>query len=90
MPITPQTQASLEQIFQSSVDPSTGILKVQTSAVVPPPLPASYDYIAATYPSSTQEVYTYKLGGSGGATVATVTLNYTDTTKNTLLNFART
>lgn len=45
-----------------------------------------YDYIAATYPSGTQEVYTFKTGGSGGTTVATVTVNYTDATKTSLLN----
>lgn len=46
----------------------------------------AYDYIAATYPSGTQEVYTFKTGGSGGSTVATVTVNYTDSTKSTLDN----
>lgn len=46
----------------------------------------SYDYISATYPSGTQEVYIFKTGGSGGSTVATVTVNYTDTTKNSILN----
>lgn len=43
-----------------------------------------FDYIAATYPSGTQEVYTYKLGGSGGTIVGIITVNYTDATKNTL------
>lgn len=49
-----------------------------------------FDYIAATYPTSSQEVYTYKSGGSGGTTVATVTVNYTDSTKANLLNVAKT
>lgn len=51
---------------------------------------AVYDYVAVTYPSTTQEVYTFKLGGSGGTTVATVTLNYVDSSKASLLNAART
>lgn len=46
----------------------------------------AYDYIAVTYPSGTQEVYTFKTGGSGGTTVATVTINYVDSTKVSLLN----
>lgn len=50
----------------------------------------AYDYIAATYPSATQEVYTYKTGGSGGTTVATITVNYVDSSKNYILNVART
>lgn len=50
----------------------------------------SYDYISVTYPSGTQEVYVFKDGGSGGATVATVTLNYTDSTKANLLDAAKT
>lgn len=46
----------------------------------------AYDYIDVTYPSAAQEVYTFKVGGSGGSTVATVTVNYTDSTKVSLLN----
>lgn len=37
-----------------------------------------FDYIAATYPDTSTEVYTYKSGGSGGTTVATVTVAYSD------------
>jgi len=40
-----------------------------------------FDYISGSYPNSTTEVYTYKLGGSGGVTVATVTVVYVDSTK---------
>lgn len=49
-----------------------------------------YDYISVTYPTNTEEIYVFKTGGSGGTTVATVTINYTDSTKNSLLNVART
>ena len=49
-----------------------------------------YDYDAVTYPLSTREVYTFKTGGSGGTTVATITINYTDATKASLLNVAKT
>lgn len=40
-----------------------------------------HDYIAVTYPTSTTESYVYKTGGSGGTTIATVTVTYTDSTK---------
>ena len=45
-----------------------------------------YDYVARTLPASTQELFTFKTGGSGGTTVATITINYTDSSLGTLLN----
>jgi len=42
-----------------------------------------FDEFAVTYPIATQEVYTFKLAT---VTVAVVTLNYTDATKEFLLN----
>lgn len=50
----------------------------------------SYDYIGITYPTSTTEVYVFKVNGSGGTTVATLTLTYTDDTKDSLSSVART
>lgn len=40
-----------------------------------------FDAIVASYPDSITEVYEYKLGGTGGTLNATVTVVYTDTTK---------
>jgi hypothetical protein len=48
-----------------------------------------YDTGATTYPSSTQEVYTTYVGGLTGTPVQQVTINYTDATKNNLLNWQR-
>ena len=42
-----------------------------------------FDYISLSE-TSTTDVYTYKNGGSGGTTVATVTITYTDSTKCTI------
>ncbi len=50
----------------------------------------AYDYIAITYPSATTENYVYKQGGSGGVTVATVLITYTDSTKENLSLVERT
>jgi len=44
---------------------------------------SAYDYIGYTN-NATSDVYTYKIGGSGGTTVATITVNFTDATKDTL------
>lgn len=49
-----------------------------------------FDSITATYPSTTQEVYQSRVGGIGGTVQETVTVNYTDITKNLILNVART
>lgn len=51
---------------------------------------AAYDYIAFAYPDSDTDTLTFKTGGSGGTTVATVTINYTDATKENISNIART
>ena len=49
----------------------------------------TFDYIAATYPTTSSEVYTYRNGGSGGTVVATVTVTYSDATKETLTSVER-
>ena len=48
----------------------------------------NYDYISATYPNATTEVYAYKVGGSGGVTVATVTVVYTAAAKEFITSVA--
>lgn len=50
----------------------------------------NFDYVGASYPDTVTEVYTYKTGGSSGTTVATVTVVYTDATKETLTSVTRT
>jgi len=40
-----------------------------------------HDYLGVEYPNGTTETYTYKTGGSGGTTVGTITVVYTDSTK---------
>jgi hypothetical protein len=44
-------------------------------------LPCGADYFSVAYPSATQEVYTFRLGGASGTIVATYTHNYTNATK---------
>jgi hypothetical protein len=53
-------------------------------------VPFEYDYLAAAYPDADTEVYTYYTGGSGGTLIATITVNYTDATKEFISNVART
>lgn len=49
-----------------------------------------YDYIDVQQTSSNVDTYVYKSGGSGGTTVATVTVTYTDSTKANIDSIART
>lgn len=51
-------------------------------------LPCGADYFSVTYPAADTEVYTFKVGGSGGTTVGTLTLVYTSAAKTDLLNGA--
>lgn len=52
-------------------------------------VPSGYDYMAYTNTSTTVDTYTFKAGGSAGATVSTLTITYTDTTKSTISSVAR-
>lgn len=49
-----------------------------------------YDAITATYPTATQEVFQSRIGGISGTIQQTVTVNYTDSSKDFILNVART
>jgi len=52
-------------------------------------IPESYDYVSLTQATLT-DVWTFYTGGSGGTLVATVTITYTDSGKETISNIART
>ena len=51
-------------------------------------LPA-YDYMGVSQ-TDTTDIYTYKTGGSGGTTVATMTITYIDSTKVTIQSISKT
>lgn len=50
----------------------------------------SYDTVTVTYPSADTEVYTFRVGGLTGPTVAIVTVTYTDSGKQDLESVERT
>jgi hypothetical protein len=43
---------------------------------------SNYDYVDIQQTSATVDTFVFKLGGSGGTTVRTVVITYTDSTKN--------
>jgi len=47
-----------------------------------------YDYIALSQ-TATEDIWTYKTGGAGGTTVATITVTYTGATKATISTVIR-
>jgi hypothetical protein len=86
--MTRRTDLNSTQIEQSVFDPATDAFKVEPISGTL--VTEEWDYLAVTYPLATQEVYMFYNGGVSGVLVATVTVNYTDSTKNNLLNVART
>ena len=48
-----------------------------------------FDALSAAYPDAITEVYTYYNGGLTGAVVATVTVIYTDASKNNVQSVVR-
>lgn len=57
------------------VVPTSGV-PLQVSGINPGFLIPAYDYIALTYSGTNLTNTAYKLGGSGGTTVATLALSY--------------
>jgi len=49
----------------------------------------AHDYISLTQ-AATTDTWTYKTGGAGGITVATIVVTYTDSGKGTISNVAKT
>lgn len=66
------------QYMAVNSDGSTNI-RVSNALITSP-----FDYIGATYPNSTTEIYSYKSGGSGGSLVGVITVIYTDASKNNI------
>lgn len=84
--------SSLHLLVDATVTGGSGLSGLATEATllkIPGLAIPIYDYIAVTYPDSVTEVYTFKTGGSGGSTVATVTVVYTNSTKANLLTVTK-
>lgn len=69
------------QALQYSYDSDAQGLRITGAGTL---VTEAFDYISATYPIATTEVYVYKTGGSSGTTVATVTVVYTDSSKTNI------
>lgn len=67
----------------------SGAATEATLAKIPGLAIPMYDYVSLAQ-NATQDIYSFKSGGSGGTLVATVTITYTDSTKATLSTVAKT
>jgi len=72
------TQLDANLTLRESFEDDTQAFKVQTVNTL---IPTAYDYVSVAYPTATQEVYSFKSGGSSGTLIGTITINYTDATK---------
>ncbi len=77
------TDANTQRVILATDQPNVGVLTKNSI------IPFAYDYFSVVY-NSDNDVYTYKTGGSGGTTVATVTITYTSSAKVAILSAART
>lgn len=63
-------------------------LKVGFASAFGPP--ASVDSITVNYPTDTQEVYEYRTGGISGTIAMTITIEYLDECKDSILSVVKT
>ena len=92
-PGAPYTQLDDVQVIKQSFNEVADSLRVNvsiSSAQLFQLFTLAYDSITVTYPSSTKENYQSRTGGIGGAVQQTITVNYVDSSKTSILNIART
>lgn len=88
MALPPSTRDREHQKFeQDATDNGTNVrvaIKELDSSLFPLVPNVDYDFIDIQQTSSTVETYVFKTGGSGGSTVLTIVVTYTDATKSDL------
>ena len=69
------------QVLPSVFNQDEGTLRVSLNGTL---VSEKYDYVEVTYPTNFSEYYYFKLGGPSGDLIATVAIQYTDSTKANL------
>jgi hypothetical protein len=83
------SQLDADQVIKSVFNSDVDALRVAPSAGTL--VKEDFDYVSmALSAGDTVETYTYKLGGSGGTTVATVVVTYTTNARSVLVSVAKT
>ena len=85
--VSPATKYSAQEVLNRAFDESSNSLNTLggNGFQIDP-----YDYLSVDYPDTVTEIYTYKTGGSGGTTVATLTTVYTSASKEVLSSVTKT
>jgi hypothetical protein len=81
MPLSPVVLDRERDKFLEAHDGETAVRVLLSEAMR---APANSDAATVAYPSSTQEVYSFRSGGVAGAILRTLTVNYTDSTKENI------
>jgi hypothetical protein len=76
--------------YDKFVETSDGSTAIRTSSIGELLAGFKYDSIVAAYPTTSSETYSYYNGGVSGTLVATITVVYTDATKEVLTSVVRT
>lgn len=77
-------KTSAQTLF-SSFDETQQALRVIGGGL----LNGNFDYMSASYPTTTTEVYEYRVGGQAGSITSTITIVFTDATKEYLASVTR-
>lgn len=81
-----KTSITAQENTLNNIENNTSSIKENTNGFL---IKVDYDYLERKVVDDT-ETYTYKSGGSGGTTVATITVVYTDNTLTDIVSVART
>lgn len=85
--ISQEPIANKETVEITSTTSAKRVLLVDESGVISNTIPA-WDYISVAQ-GATDTTYTFKDGGVGGTTVATIVITFTDATKETISTISR-
>ena len=83
-PFGQEPMATSFPVVLASDQSNVPVLKMNTLVTVP------YDTILPNLAGATTDIYVFKTGGIGGATVATLTIEYADATKAVISSVVRT
>lgn len=87
MALNPNKNTREQQKFFDAGADLTGVRVGLVGGLLPSDV--SWDAITVAYPSGSVEVYSYKTGGVSGTTVSTLTVTYTNSSKQNIQSVAK-
>jgi len=77
------TNLDSNQVIKTVYDADADALKTVNVGTL---VTGAYDAVTAEYPSATVEIYRYRVGGASGTIIASVTVTYTDASKEVFVS----